>query len=240
MSSTIESVLQETRVFPPSAEFVRQANISGMEAYRKLCAEAERDFEGFWGRLAKEHVLWHKPFTGADESKRRFFSAGYYGELNASYNCLPASDTQPEMWRSFRADDCNCEIAYRAVPRSAAGMRQAMRETAIASDLCRFDQWWGDAGLPRIGATHSYFRRLFPPIPAERIYLRPAPPGHPPRAVSARQRFRSSPGTAFACCGCEKVPHVSLQRTARHRRCGARATMLTTCSRPALPANRPG
>src|SRR6267378_1505222 len=38
MASTIESVLQEKRVFPPSPQFVKQANISGMEAYRKLIA----------------------------------------------------------------------------------------------------------------------------------------------------------------------------------------------------------
>ena len=63
MSASIESVLSETRVFPPSPAFVKQANISGMDAYRKLCAEAEKDFEGYWARLAKEHLLWHKPFT---------------------------------------------------------------------------------------------------------------------------------------------------------------------------------
>ena len=74
MSSQIESVLTETRVFPPSADFVRQANISGMDAYRKMCAEAEKDFEGFWAKLAREHVLWHKPFTKTlDESKAPFF-----------------------------------------------------------------------------------------------------------------------------------------------------------------------
>ncbi|MGH8684444.1 MAG: AMP-binding protein, partial [Nitrosospira sp.] len=55
-SKTIESVLQETRVFPPSEAFVKQANISGMDAYRSLCAEAEKDLEGFWARLAREHV----------------------------------------------------------------------------------------------------------------------------------------------------------------------------------------
>ena len=31
-SSMIESVLQEKRVFPPAAAFVKQANISGMDA----------------------------------------------------------------------------------------------------------------------------------------------------------------------------------------------------------------
>ena len=43
MSSTIESVLQEERLFPPSDAFVKQANISGMAAYQKLCAEAEKE-----------------------------------------------------------------------------------------------------------------------------------------------------------------------------------------------------
>ena len=86
---TIESVLQETRVFPPSPEFVKQANVSGMAAYQALCDEAERDFEGFWARLAREHVLWHKPFTKVlDESNAPFFKWFHDGELNASYNCL--------------------------------------------------------------------------------------------------------------------------------------------------------
>ena len=53
MSSTIESVLNESRVFPPPADFVRQANIAGMDAYLAMCAEAERDFEGFWARHAR-------------------------------------------------------------------------------------------------------------------------------------------------------------------------------------------
>ena len=89
MSSTIETVLQEKRLFPPAPAFVKQANISGMDAYRKLHAEAERDFEGFWARLARENLLWSKPFTRVlDESKAPFFRWFYDGETNASYNCL--------------------------------------------------------------------------------------------------------------------------------------------------------
>jgi acetyl-CoA synthetase len=88
-AKTIESVLQENRVFRPSESFVRQANVSGMDAYRKLCAEAEKDFAGFWGRLAREHVSWRKPFTKVlDESNAPFYKWFEDGELNASYNCL--------------------------------------------------------------------------------------------------------------------------------------------------------
>ncbi len=61
--STIESVLQETRLFPPPEAFVRQANVSGMPSYQALCDEAARDYEGFWARLARDTLLWHKPFT---------------------------------------------------------------------------------------------------------------------------------------------------------------------------------
>jgi acetyl-CoA synthetase len=87
--SNIESVLHETRIFEPSPEIVRNAAISGMDAYWALCAEAERDPNTFWSRLAKENVLWHKPFTRVlDESDAPFFRWFEDGELNASYNCL--------------------------------------------------------------------------------------------------------------------------------------------------------
>ena len=45
-----------------------------MDAYNALCAEAEKDFTGFWGRLAREHISWHKPFTKVlDESNAPFY-----------------------------------------------------------------------------------------------------------------------------------------------------------------------
>ena len=49
----MEPLKQENRVFNPPAEFVKSAAISGMEAYNQLCAEAEKDYEGFWGVLLK-------------------------------------------------------------------------------------------------------------------------------------------------------------------------------------------
>ena len=68
-TSTIESVLVENRVFPPPADFAAKARISGMAQYQALCDEAERDYEGYWARLARENVKWTKPFTqGLDQS----------------------------------------------------------------------------------------------------------------------------------------------------------------------------
>ena len=76
-------------VYQPSANFVKNAHISGMPAYQALCKEAETDYEGYWARLAKEFITWKTPFTKVlDESNAPFFKWFEDGTLNASYNCL--------------------------------------------------------------------------------------------------------------------------------------------------------
>jgi len=133
--STIESVLQEHRIFPPAAEFVRNANVSGMEAYGKLCAEAERDFTGFWARLAREHVLWHQPFTQIlDESQAPFFKWFADGKLNVSYNCLDRHlDTQPDKTAIiFEADDGKVTRAsYRELYTRVCAMANGLKSLGI-------------------------------------------------------------------------------------------------------------
>jgi len=87
--SAIESVLVENRVFAPSEAMRKGARISSMAGYEALCAEAENDYEGFWARLAKENLVWNKPFTQTlDESNAPFYQWFADGELNASANCL--------------------------------------------------------------------------------------------------------------------------------------------------------
>ena len=134
-TKTIESVLHENRVFPPSESFVKQANISGMDAYRKLCAEAEKDFEGFWGRLAREHVLWHKPFSKVlDESEAPFFKWFEDGELNVSYNCLDRHlKTQPDkIALIFEADDGKVtRITYKELHRRVCMMANGLKSLGI-------------------------------------------------------------------------------------------------------------
>jgi acetyl-CoA synthetase len=88
-SGKIESVMQESRVFDPPAEFAKKARIGSMAAYNALCQEAERDDAGYWAKLAREEIVWKKPFTRAlDESNAPFYKWFDDGLLNASYNCL--------------------------------------------------------------------------------------------------------------------------------------------------------
>jgi acetyl-CoA synthetase len=164
--STIESVLVETRVFPPSPAFVKQANVSGMDAYHKLCAEAERDFEGFWGRLAKEHVLWHKPFTKVlNESNAPFFKWYEDGELNISYNCLDRHlKTQPDKVAIiFEADDgkitkITYQQLYHKVCQFANGLKSLgikKGERVIIYMPMSIEVVIAMQACARIGATHS-------------------------------------------------------------------------------------
>lgn len=87
--SDIETPKQESRVFAPSAEFIKNANISGMDQYNAMCAAAAQDYEGFWAYHAKENLQWHKPFTKTlNESNAPFYRWFEDGQLNVSYNCL--------------------------------------------------------------------------------------------------------------------------------------------------------
>ncbi len=86
---SIESVLHENRIFEPSDAFKQQATVSGMAAYNALCAEAAADYEGFWAKLARELLIWHKPFTKTlNDSNAPFYKWFEDGELNVSANCL--------------------------------------------------------------------------------------------------------------------------------------------------------
>jgi len=43
--------------------------------YQALVDEAERDYEGYWGRLARQFVSWKTPFTQVlDSSNAPFFN----------------------------------------------------------------------------------------------------------------------------------------------------------------------
>ena len=164
--ATIESVSRETRMFDPSRDFVAQANVKKAD-FERLNAEAAADFPGFWARLAREQLLWHKPFSRAlDESKAPFYRWFDDGELNVSYNCLERNLENGNADRVaiiFEADDGTAtKVTYRdlyhRVCRFANGLRALgikkgdrvivympmSVELVVAMQACA-----------RIGATHS-------------------------------------------------------------------------------------
>ncbi len=164
--STIESVLHETRVFPPAEAFVSQANVSGMAAYDALCKEAEADHAGFWARLARENIEWTKPFTKPlNESEAPFFKWFEDGELNVSANCLERHlGTQPEKVAIiFEKDDGSTEtFTYRQVYAEVCRLANGLTKLGIQKDerVIVYMPMGPHAvfamhALARIGATHS-------------------------------------------------------------------------------------
>ncbi len=81
---TLENLLTEDRLFPPSDEFVAAANV-GADVYDK----ADADYLEFWKEQALNRVAWFKePAVVLDDSNAPFFKWFSDGELNVSYNCL--------------------------------------------------------------------------------------------------------------------------------------------------------
>ncbi|NPT39238.1 acetate--CoA ligase [Paraburkholderia xenovorans] len=165
--SAIESVLQERRVFPPSAETVAAATISGMDAYRALAAEAERDYEGFWGRLARETLSWNTPFTKVlDESKAPFYTWFEDGQLNASYNSIDRHVEAGNGGRVaiiFEADDGTVtNVTYQDLLQRVSRFANALKKRGVKKgDRVVIYMPMSIEGIvamqacARIGATHS-------------------------------------------------------------------------------------
>ena len=79
----------QQKMYYPSEASMKNAAISGMDAYNALCKEAEADYQGYWARHARELLDWKQPFTTVlDESNAPFFKWFPDGKLNVSYNCL--------------------------------------------------------------------------------------------------------------------------------------------------------
>ena len=85
---TITSVSREHRLFRPSAEFKAQANLGSEAAYKRLYDESVNSPEKFWGRQAKEQLVWRKPFKKVLDWKPPHAKWFVGGKLNVSENCI--------------------------------------------------------------------------------------------------------------------------------------------------------
>ncbi|MDX9968827.1 MAG: acetate--CoA ligase [Hydrogenophaga sp.] len=166
-SSAIESILVENRIFEPDDRAREGARISGMDAYQALCDEADKDFEGFWAKRAREHLIWTKPFTKTlDESNAPFYQWFSDGELNASANCLDKHMGTPVESKTaiiFEADGGEVtKITYKELLARVSQFANALKAKGIGKgDRVLIYMPMTIEGVvamqacARIGATHS-------------------------------------------------------------------------------------
>ncbi len=97
---TIESVLQEKRLFEPSAAFSQAAHIKSLDEYHQIYDRAKADPASFWAELAAQELhwfeKWHTVLDWQPPSVKWFDG----GKINISYNCL---DRHLTTWRKNKA-----------------------------------------------------------------------------------------------------------------------------------------
>ena len=222
----IESVLHETRVFEPSPDFVAQAHVTRAD-YDELVAKAEKDYAGYWAKLARDNLVWQEPFTKSlDDSQAPFYKWFEDGLINASYNCLDRHlETIPNRTAIiFEADDgaitrVTYKQLYHRVCRLANGLKKlgvkkgdrvliylpASIEAVVAMQACA-----------RIGAIHSV---VFGGFSAKSVQERISDAGACV-VITADGQFRggkeiplkAAVDEALSLGGCESVTNVIVYR----------------------------
>ena len=84
---SIESVMKESRQFPPDEEFASRAHVGSLERYREMYARSIQEPEAFWSEVAAA-LHWYSPFHTVMEWKLPHAKWFVGGTTNLSYNCL--------------------------------------------------------------------------------------------------------------------------------------------------------
>ncbi len=166
MSQRIDSVLAESRSFPPPQGFAAEARIASTEDFERMRKESVENPDAFWGRVGRE-LPWLVPFDevlqASDPARPCWFGGG---RINASHVCLDQhletnradkvaliwegepGDTRTFTYRELHGDVCRFANVLRA-----RGIQKGDRvaiympmipEAAMAMLACA-----------RIGAIHS-------------------------------------------------------------------------------------
>jgi acetyl-CoA synthetase len=166
VTSNIESVLHEERVFHPPENFRAGARINSMEELERLREEARREPEAFWGRMAEAELHWFKKWDAVLEWELPHARWFVGGKINIAYNCL---DRHLATWRRNKA-----ALIWEGEP----GEQRTLTYQQLHAEVCRFSNVLKRMGIlagdrvalymplipelaiamlacARIGATHS-------------------------------------------------------------------------------------
>ena len=147
MSQALENLLQEDRIFPPSDEFVAQAN-----ARPGIHEEAAADTRAFWMEQALERITWFKePTEILDDSNPPFFKWFKDGELNLAYNCLDR-----------HLEEHGDQIAYHWI--GEPGDTRALTYQDLADEVSRFANGLKSLGLQK-GDRVAVYMGMVPELP---------------------------------------------------------------------------
>ncbi|MEM1369112.1 MAG: acetate--CoA ligase [Cyanobacteria bacterium P01_H01_bin.15] len=97
---TIESILQEQRLFEPAAEFAQAAHVGSVEQHQVLTDKASADPAAFWAELAERELDWFEKWDQVLDWQPPFAKWFVGAKTNITYNCL---DRHLKTWRKNKA-----------------------------------------------------------------------------------------------------------------------------------------
>jgi acetyl-CoA synthetase len=126
VTTNIESLQHEARVFPPSKAFAEQAHIKSMGELEALRAEASADPEKFWARFAEGELHWFRKWDTVLKWAPPHAEWFAGGKINISDNCL---DRHLGTWRRNKA-----ALIWEGEP----GDKRTFTYQQLHTEVCRF------------------------------------------------------------------------------------------------------
>ncbi|MEO6655486.1 MAG: acetate--CoA ligase [Pyrinomonadaceae bacterium] len=147
--ASIESILNEHRLFPPPPEFAKNAHVNSFDEYERLYAEAAADPAAFWAKQADE-LDWFRKWDAVLEWNLPHAKWFIGGELNISHNC---HDRHLTTWRKNKA-----AFIWEGEP----GEVRTLTYLQLHREVCRFAN-----ALKKLGVEKSDRVALYMPLVPE-------------------------------------------------------------------------
>jgi len=165
--NSINNILEENRVFPPSKEFAKNALIKDFKELIELKESAKKDSIKFWDNYAKSEIDWFEPYqTVLDDKNAPFFKWFPEGKLNISYNCLDRhiknglSDKTALIWQGEPGDDK--KFTYSELLKEVCKSANGLKSIGVKKGdlVCIYmpmipEAMFAMLACARIGAQHS-------------------------------------------------------------------------------------
>lgn len=146
----VDTVMHESRIFPPPSEFASQAHIKSLAEYQTIWDEAAADIEKFWAKFAQE-LHWFEPYRSVLKWEEPFAQWFVGGKTNVSYNCL---DVHLNTWRKNKA-----ALIWEGEP----GDTQTLTYLQLHREVCKFANVLKQLGMKQ-GDVASLYMPMTPEL----------------------------------------------------------------------------
>ncbi|MCJ8499765.1 acetate--CoA ligase [Desulfatitalea alkaliphila] len=140
-AKSMQSLMQESRTFPPPKEIRARAHINSTEQYQQMWEASIGQPEAFWLEQARM-LSWFKPptksLTYTWDTRRRIIEHSWFGdgELNVSFNCLdrhlgtPIAEKTAILWQG--EDDADVRrISYAALHQEVCKFANVLKSKGV-------------------------------------------------------------------------------------------------------------